>query len=138
MSNIEQATPTQLRGSVTTKEPELHAYKTITTTPGQIIEELQRLQTEMQRGSDALYDAEIKLADAEAVYDRAVSLSFLNSQGTVADRQAVAKLQAVEEKLKVDLARAEYNRIKMKMKTLSDQATMTAVISKNVELQWRG
>jgi hypothetical protein len=55
----------------------------------------------------------------------------------VADRQAVAKLQAVEEKLKADLARAEYNRIKTKMKTLSDQATMMAVMSKNVELQWR-
>jgi hypothetical protein len=49
----------------------------------------------------------------------------------------VAKLQAVEEKLKADLARAEYNRIKTKMKTLSDQATMMAVMSKNVELQWR-
>jgi hypothetical protein len=46
-------------------------------------------------------------------------------------------LQAVEEKLKADLARAEYNRIKTKMKTLSDQATMMAVMSKNVELQWR-
>jgi hypothetical protein len=49
----------------------------------------------------------------------------------------VAKLQAVEEKLKADLARAEYNRIKTKMRTLSDQATMMAVMSKNVELQWR-
>jgi hypothetical protein len=49
----------------------------------------------------------------------------------------VAKLQAIEEKLKADLARAEYNRIKTKMKTLSDQATMMAVMSKNVELQWR-
>jgi hypothetical protein len=49
----------------------------------------------------------------------------------------VAKLQAVEEKLKADLAKAEYNRVKLKMKTLSDQATMMAVISKNVELQWR-
>jgi hypothetical protein len=91
----------------------------------------------MDKGSNALYDAECKLADADAAYDKAVSLAFLNNQGTVADRQAVAKLQSVEEKLKADLARAEFNRVKVKMKTLSDQATMMAVMSKNVELQWR-
>jgi hypothetical protein len=106
-------------------------------TPGQIVEELLRISKEMERGASALYDAEIKLADAEATYDKSVSLSFLNSSGTVADRQAVAKLQAVDEKLKADLARAEFNRVKMKMKVLSDTATMTAVISRNVELQWR-
>jgi hypothetical protein len=105
--------------------------------PGQIVEELQRISKEMERGANALYDAEIKLADAEATYDKSVSLSFLNSQGTVADRQAVAKLQAIDEKLKADLARAEFNRVKMKMKVLADTATMTAVISRNVELQWR-
>ena len=91
----------------------------------------------MDKGSNALYDAECKMADAEAAYDKAVSLAFLNNQGTVADRQAVAKLQSVDEKLKADLARAEFNRVKTKMKTLSDQATMMAVMSKNVELQWR-
>jgi hypothetical protein len=52
------------------------------------------------------------MADAEAKYDRAVSLALLRTQGTVADRQAVAKLQSVDEKLKADLARAEFNRVK--------------------------
>ena len=60
--------------------------------PGQIIQELQRLTAEMDKGSNALYDAECKLADADAAYDKAVSLAFINNQGTVADRQAVAKL----------------------------------------------
>ena len=106
-------------------------------TPGQIVEELQRISREMEKGALALYDAEVKLADAEAAYDKTISLSFVNSSGTVADRQAVAKLQAIDEKLRADLARAEFNRVKMKMKVLSDTATMTAVISRNVELQWR-
>jgi hypothetical protein len=105
--------------------------------PGHIIQELQRLTAEMDKGSNALYDAECKLADADAAYDTALSLAFINNQGTVADRQAVAKLQSVEAKLQADLARAEFNRVKVKMKTLSDQATMMAVMSKNVELQWR-
>ena len=106
-------------------------------TPGHIVQELQRLTSEMDQGANALYDAECKMADAEATYDRTFSLAFINNSGTVADRQAVAKLQAVDEKLKADLAKAEYNRVKTKLKTLSDQATMMAVISKNVELQWR-
>ena len=105
--------------------------------PGHIIQELQRLTAEMDKGSNALYDAECKMADAEAAYDKAVSLAFINNQGTVADRQAVDKLQSVDAKLQADLARAEFNRVKTKMKTLSDQATMMAVMSKNVELQWR-
>jgi hypothetical protein len=106
-------------------------------TPGHIVQELQRLTTEMDKGANALYDAECKMADAESAYDKAVSLAFLNNAGTVADRQAVAKLQAVEEKLKADLAKAEYNRVRTKLKTLSDQATIMAVISKNVEIQWK-
>ena len=105
--------------------------------PTHIIQELQRLTAEMDKGSNALYDAECKMADAEAAYDKAVSLAFINNQGTVADRQAVAKLQSVDQKLQADLARAEFNRVKTKMKTLSDQATMMAVMSKNIELQWR-
>lgn len=107
-------------------------------TPGGIIDELRRLMAEIEKGASALYDAECRLADADAAFDKAVSLAFLNSEGTVADRQAVAKLQAVEQKLAADLARAEFNRVKTKMKTLSDQSTMMAVISRNVELQWRG
>jgi hypothetical protein len=105
--------------------------------PSHIIQELQRLTAEMDKGSNALYDAECRMADAEAAYDKAVSLAFINNDGTVADRQAVAKLQSVDQKLQADLARAEFNRVKTKMKTLSDQATMMAVMSKNVELQWR-
>jgi hypothetical protein len=106
-------------------------------TPGHIVQELQRLTAEMDKGASALYDAECKMADAEAAYDRAVSLAFIENSGTVADRQAVAKLKSVDQKLMADLAKAEYNRVKTKLKTLSDQATMMAVISKNVEIQWK-
>jgi hypothetical protein len=77
------------------KENEQRGSKMEIITPGHIIEELQRLTKEMEKGANALYDAECKLADADSAYDRAVSLAFINNSGTVADRQAVAKLQAV-------------------------------------------
>ncbi len=36
-------------------------------TPGHIVQELQRITQEMDKGANALYDAECKMADAEAV-----------------------------------------------------------------------
>jgi len=73
---------------------------------------------EAAKGVQALFDAECKLAEAENAYERALQLSFMNAQGTVADRTAVSRLQAADNRLVADLAKAEYNRIKLKMKQL--------------------
>lgn len=106
-------------------------------TPGQIVGELQRLTKEMDKGANALYDAECRMADAENTYDTTLAKSFIANAGTVADRQMVAKLQAADDRLKADLAKAEFNRVKVKIKMLSDQATMTAVMAKQVEMMWK-
>lgn len=83
-----------------------------------IVSELRHTQTEIQRGIGILYDCEVKLADAENTYDRELQLAFMNAQGTVADRQAVSRLQASDKRLAADLAKAEYNRVKAKLKAL--------------------
>jgi hypothetical protein len=83
-----------------------------------VVAELRHIQTEVQRGITALYDCECKLADAENAYDRELQLAFMNAQGTVADRTAVSRLQASEKRLLADLAKAEYNRVKAKLKAL--------------------
>jgi cell division protein FtsL len=57
--------------------------------------------------------------------------------GNIPDRQATAKEQTRELELASEYARAEYNRLKLKMKTLSDQITITAVVAKQVELIWK-
>jgi len=77
------------------------------------------------------------VTDSESHYDKQYSLAYLNSQGNIPDRQAVAKLQTADDRLKADLARAEFNRVKQKMKMLSDQATMTAVMGRQVEMLWK-
>ena len=82
------------------------------------VQELRHIATEVQRGISALYDCECKLADAENAYDRDVQLAFMNAQGTVADRTAVSRLQASDKRLAADLAKAEYNRVKAKLKAL--------------------
>lgn len=91
-----------------------------------VMTQLQQITAELARGSSATYDAEVRLADAEYAYERELQLALINNQvGTVADRTAVAKLQASELRLKADLAKAEWNRCKTKMKTL-ELAQMSA------------
>lgn len=89
-----------------------------TDTPLGIVAELHRIRTEVARGIAVLYDAECKLADAENAYERELQLAFINAQGTVADRTAISRLQASEKRLQADLAKAEWNRVKAKLKAL--------------------
>jgi len=106
-------------------------------TPTQIIAELHRIQTEASKGVQALYDAECRLADAENVYERELQLAFIQAQGTVADRTAVSRLKAADARLKADLAKAEWNRVKLKMKQLELAQMSTQTIARQVETELR-
>lgn len=106
-------------------------------TPSQVIQELQRIQSEASKGVQALYDAECRLADAENAFERELQLAFMNAQGTVADRTAVSRLQAAEMRLKADLAKAEYNRIKLKMKQLELAQMSTQTIARQIETEMK-
>ena len=106
-------------------------------TPSQVIPELQRIQSEASKGVQALYDAECRLADAENAFERELQLAFMNAQGTVADRTAVSRLQAAEMRLKADLAKAEYNRIKLKMKQLELAQMSTQTIARQIGTEMR-
>lgn len=89
-----------------------------TDSPIGIIQELHRIRADVQKGISVLYDCECKLADAENAYERELQLAFINAQGTVADRTAISRLQASEKRLQADLAKAEWNRVKAKLKAL--------------------
>lgn len=86
--------------------------------PSQITEEIARLTRENQRGAEALFEAEVKLAEAEHELDLIEQKAFIKTQGTVADRTALAKLESADARLQRDLRRAELNRIKVKIKTI--------------------
>ncbi len=104
-------------------------------TPSQVILELQRIQTEAAKGVQALFESECRLAEAENEADRALQLAFMNAQGTVADRTAVSRLQASEARLKADLAKAEHNRIRQKMKQLELAQMSTQTIARQIETE---
>lgn len=106
-------------------------------TPDMVIQELQRLISESAKAPSAIYDAECKLADCEFEFDRVYNLSLLNSEGAVAVREAIAKLDAAEARLAADLAKAELNRIRNKAKQLTDAGMLTATMAKQVELTYK-
>lgn len=104
-------------------------------TPQNIIQELTRIQAEAAKGVLALYDAEVKLADAEAKYERTLALAFLDNEGTVKDKEAVAKIKAADDRLAADLAKAEYNRVKLKLKQLELAQMSTQTIARMLETE---
>jgi hypothetical protein len=104
-----------------------------------IVHEIQKqiadLILENQKGTNALFEAERALAEAEYTLDTVEQKAYIKSQGTVADRTALARLEAAESRLERDLRRAELNRIKVKIKGIETalMALGTQVKLMNVE-----
>jgi hypothetical protein len=59
----------------------------------------------------------------------------MEAQGTVADRTAISRLKASEARLAADLAKAEYNRIKLKLKQLELAQMSTQTIARQIETE---
>jgi hypothetical protein len=106
-------------------------------TPENVISELRRIQSELDKAPEALFESETKLARLEHDLDTAEAIAFLSATGTVGERNAQATLAGADIKLSRDIARAEVNRVKTKIKVLESACMSTAVIAKQVELMWR-
>jgi hypothetical protein len=102
-----------------------------------VISEIQRLTAEASKAPQAIYEAEKVVADKQLAYDRQSALEFMNAQGTVADRENIAKLNSGTERFELELAKAELNRVKNKARQLADAGVLTASIGRQVELIYR-
>lgn len=102
-----------------------------------VILELQRLTAEAAKAPQAIFEAEKKLAECEFAFERASALAYLNAEGTVVDRQSVAKLETGDLRLAADIAKAELNRVRNKAKQLSDAGVLNATIGRQIELLFR-
>lgn len=105
--------------------------------PSDIQRQLAELTQENSKGFEALYAAEVKLAEAEHELDLIEQKAFIRAQGTVADRTALAKLESADARLQRDLRRAEANRIKMKIKSLESNLMAVATQAKLVQVETR-
>lgn len=101
------------------------------------MQELTLIQNEMAKGVSATYDAEVRYVDADNEAQKAYALAFMDCKGTVEDRKQLARLRASESLLKADLAKAEWDRCKLKMKQLelSQMSTQTKARLLEAELK---
>lgn len=106
-------------------------------TPADVIRQLNQVRAEAEKGVKLLYEAERKYVELSIAAERAEAKAFIASQGTVADRQAVAKIQSEPEVLAAELAKAELSYIKTKLKHLSENTMAIQTAARMVELQWK-
>ena len=106
-------------------------------TPLEIQKQLAELTAENSRGFEALYQAEVALAQAEHDLDLIEQKAFIKHQGTIADRKAVARLEAAEARLQRDLRKAEATRIRMKIKAIESALMASATQAKLIQAESR-
>jgi len=106
-------------------------------TPDSIIQTLEQIRRESAKGVEALYAAEEVMVRSQLDYDLAFAKALLNAKGTVADKEALALLATADLKLVAELAKASVNRIKTKLKVLSEQQMSVQTQARMVELAWR-
>jgi len=105
--------------------------------PSQVVEALQELIQTNRKGSDALYEAEVDLAECENSLDTVEAKSFISATGSVAERTAQAKLEASEARLARDLAKARVNRIRTKLKIIESEIMAHATMSKIMQAKMK-
>lgn len=107
------------------------------TTPDQVIRQLVSIRAEAQRGITAVYDAEMKLYEAQRELDVAEAKAMLSASGTVPERQAHVALATDELRFGLAVAKAEYNRVRTKMKALENAQMSVQTQARLVELMYR-
>lgn len=106
-------------------------------TPGQVIKELNQIRSQSEKGIEILAEAERKWIELSSEADKVEASELLKAQGTVVDRQAIAKLKASEARFQADLAKVELNRVKAKIKHLSESMMAVMAAGKLIEMEWR-
>jgi len=107
-------------------------------TPKEVIRELEKIRNQSEQGIALLAEAEIKYLELASAADRVEATELLSAQGTIVDRQAVAKLKAMDVRFEADLAKVELNRIKAKIRHLSESQMAVMAAGKLIQIEWRG
>jgi hypothetical protein len=106
-------------------------------TPDMVIQELMEIRRQSEKGISLLADAEQKMIQLELDAERIEAQALLDNQGTVVERQAIAKLKSLEARQAAGLAKVEVNRIKTKLKHLSESMMAVMHAGKMVEITYK-
>jgi len=105
--------------------------------PSQIAKDLVELTQTNRKGVEALYEAESDLAQFENDLDRCEAQQFLDATGSVAERQARAKLECADIRFDRDLAKARVNRIRTKMRSIESELMALATAAKILQAEMK-
>lgn len=106
-------------------------------TPDAIIEQLVAIRQEAEKGIRAQYEAEVKTAELELEAEKQFALEFIKAVGSVAHKEAVAKLKSGDARLAADVAKAEWQRIKTRLRHLELAQSSLQTQAKMVEITYR-
>jgi hypothetical protein len=106
-------------------------------TPHEIAKQIAELILENEKGATALFEAERSLAESEYELDLIEQKAFIKAQGTVRDREALARLEAADARLRRDLRKAEFSRIRIKIKAIETALMALATQAKLIQAELR-
>ena len=105
--------------------------------PSQIAKDLVELTQTNRKGVEALFEVESDLAQFESDLDRCEAQQFLDATGSVAERQARAKLECADIRFDRDLAKARVNRIRTKMRSIESELMALATAAKILQAEMK-
>lgn len=106
-------------------------------TVSDLTKQLTELTQENYKGVTAVFEAERKLAEAEYELDTIEQTAFLATEGSVAERTANSKLQSAQKRFERDLAKAEFNRVKLKLRAVESAMMASATQAKLFAIEVR-
>jgi hypothetical protein len=101
-------------------------------TPEQVRASITAYLVEQSKGPQAHYEAELKAERAEDVYQSAFDKAYLTAEGSIEDRKAIARLATLELRDLMGVARAEFGRIKLKIRQLDSSLMATQSLLKSM------
>lgn len=100
-------------------------------TPDVVLAEIQEARNALLSGPTKLHAAELAAERAEEAAQLAFDKAFMTAEGSIPEKQAHARERSTEERDKGFIARAEFNRVKTKIRALE-----SALVSLQAELRW--
>lgn len=104
-------------------------------TPDELRAEIMGVIRELRKAPATVRDLEVAAEQAELDYEKAIDKAFLIAEGNVEERKAQARARAEDlADLKL-IARAEYNRAKLKVKQLEGEQMGLQSVLKSIQLE---
>jgi exonuclease VII small subunit len=103
----------------------------------QIVQELYELTQENRKGIEFYAEAMDRLARAENHLDQVEAHALISAEGPVIERQAKAKLASAEARLERDLAKAQVERVRAKLRMIESAIMASATAAKMVQAEMK-